>query len=175
MTITNGDHTSGSQYARTELREIYKPGKSDNWKLSDDNGLHVLNATVSVPSCATQNKKVTIGQIHTVGADIPVILELQWVNGWIQAMYSLKDSSVHKYLDHNFTSVSHQEFNYQVVVNKGTLSIEVDGKSMSANIQGWSPTPQYFKAGDYVQSNVGAYQCTAWFKRLCVTHGLTHC
>jgi len=174
-TITSGDHTSGSQYARSELREVYS-SSDDNWSLSANNGLHVLEATLEVTSCPTSNKVTTIGQIHTYNADIPVIVEMQWTDGKVRAMYSEKDSSVHKYQYFTFAdTVGNGLFSYKVLLDNGKLTLQVNGKGTTADVSGWSPTQQYFKAGDYVQSNVGDVLCTAKFSALCVKHGATSC
>lgn len=85
-TITSGNHTPGSKYARSELREIFSSSDPD-WSLPSKNGLHVLEATAQVTSCPTSNKKTTLGQIHTVDAKLPIVVELQWVDGKVVVMY----------------------------------------------------------------------------------------
>jgi len=101
---------------------------------------------------------------------------MQWTNGQVRAMYSQKDSSVHKYQYFTFPdTVGNGLFSYKVLLNNGKLTLQVNGKGTTVDVSGWSPTQQYFKAGDYVQSNVGAALCTAKFSALCVKHGATSC
>jgi len=174
-TITSGDHTSGSQFARSELREIFS-SSDPNWSLSSKNGQHVLEATAQVTSCPTSNKVTTLGQIHTVDADIPIIVELQWKNGKVSVMYSQKDSSDHKYQTFVFDDeVGSNLFHYKILVNNNKLTMTVNGQSKTTDISGWSGVKQYFKAGNYVQSYVGDVLCTAKFSTLCVKHGATSC
>jgi len=174
MSITNGVHTANSQYERSELREMAPGG---DWSISG-NSAHVLKATLSVPSCATDNNKVTIGQIHTnsPNAELPIVVELQWTAGRVSAMYSTKDSPVHKYLSHIFGTVGASKFDYTILIQNKKMIITVTGfPALTVDVSGWGSTPQYFKAGDYVQSNTGAYQCTVKFYSLCTGHGKSSC
>jgi len=149
-------------------------GSHGDWKLSDNGGKHVLHANLTVPSCSTENGKVTVGQIHTVDASLPIVIEMQWINGKASMMYSTKDSSVHKYKYHVFRDeVGHNNFYYTIVIDSGYLVVTVGGETFKVDVSGWGSTLQYFKAGDYVQSNVGNYMCTVSMSRLCVAHGKT--
>jgi len=174
-TITSGNHTPGSKYARSELREIFSSSDPD-WSLPSKNGLHVLEATAQVTSCPTSNKKTTLGQIHTVDAKLPIVVELQWVDGKVVVMYSQKDSKNHKYQYFTFNdNVGNGLFKYKILVNNGKMTMQVNSQSKTVDISGWTGTKQYFKAGNYVQSNVGDVLCTAKFSTLCVKHGATSC
>jgi len=166
----NGAHTSGSLYPRSELREL------KDWTIA---GTHQMNVTVRVTK-EPQNGAIVIGQVHVDGisGSCSVILELEWNSGTINAHVRDKSCNNVQFVVGKNIPLGAQ-FQYYVEVTNMALTVQTTYGSTTTSMKpysyNWSTYQMYFKAGDYVQSNVGAYKCTAWFKRLCVSHGLTHC
>ncbi|MEK1907524.1 MAG: polysaccharide lyase family 7 protein [Pseudomonas sp.] len=160
----NGSTTKNAKYPRSELRETYADGKLRNWKYTAaDNYLKATLKVTQVPSTG----KVVIGQIHNVeGDDPPIKLSYQYKSdtntGSIVAIYRQAPG-----LDTQSITVLKgvplgQNFSYTIrLTPSGTLAIYVKTPSTTAIKwtakldKAWAAQTMYFKAGNYVQDNVG--------------------
>lgn len=160
----DGTTTKNAKYPRSELRETYADGKLRNWKYQDANNF--LRATLKVTQVPSTGK-IVIGQIHNVeGTDPPIKLQYHYKpelkSGNISAIYRLKPgaSTVSATV---MTGVPlGQEFSYTIALTKaGTLAVyakmpHTDTVRWVAKLDSsWAAQTMYFKAGSYVQDNVG--------------------
>ncbi|HUI05467.1 MAG TPA: polysaccharide lyase family 7 protein [Verrucomicrobiae bacterium] len=152
-----GATTSGSDYPRTELRELLNPSDSSvNWV---GYGTHLMDAQcqmIQVPS----TKKVIIGQIHGYTGAARPLLKLQYNNGTIDALVKESPNSD---TDTHFPFPSNvglsNNITYQIKMADGLLSMVVNGSTQSVNVfqtdPAWTNQTLYFKAGNYCQDNSG--------------------
>ena len=160
----DGTTTKNAKYPRSELRETYADGKLRNWKYQDaDNFLRATLRVTQVPSTG----KIVIGQIHNVeGTDPPIKLQYQYKpdlkTGVISAIYRLQPgaSTVSATVLSNVPL--DQDFSYTIALTKsGTLAVyaktpSTDTKRWTVKLDpSWAAQTMYFKAGSYVQDNVG--------------------
>jgi PKD repeat protein len=151
----NGATTSGSSYPRSELRELINPSSSTvNWIPF---GTHVLDAQCKVLQ-VPGSKKVIIGQIHAYSSAALPTVKIYYNNGNVYG--TVKTNSTDDASDFKFPSVSVGLSNiitYQIKVVNGLVTIAYNNKTNSLNIFQSDPNytneTQYFKAGDYCQSN----------------------
>jgi hypothetical protein len=175
---TDGSHTSGSHYPRSELREMNGSGQERNWTI-DQGG--TLSATLrinevpqleqigagEIPAAIPQKVpgpgRIVIGQIH--GPD-DELCRLYYDNGVLyfnddksgekqeQASFALKDEAG------GMTQIPlGKSFSYKIAANAQgiTVSAVVDGRTYSASepiSAFWPGQELYFKAGAYVQVGV---------------------
>jgi len=161
----DGTTTKNAKYPRSELRETYADGKLRNWKYKDasNNNLRATLKVTQVPSTG----KVVVGQIHNVeGDDPPIKLQYEYSasakTGSIAAIYRLKpgiDTSKAVVLKNVPLGAT---FSYTITVTKGG-TLAVYAKTPTTETQkwtvkldpAWGAQTMYFKAGSYVQDNVG--------------------
>jgi hypothetical protein len=168
-----GATTSGSDYPRSELRELLNPDdNSVNWTGS---GTHIMDARCKV-TLVPSTKKVIIGQIHCFTGAARPLLKLQYNNGTIEAL--VKESPNSDTDTHfPFANVGlSNNIAYQFRVVDGVLSMIVNGATQSVNVfqtdPAWTNQGLYFKAGDYCQDNSGpgTEGAEVWFYSLAVCH-----
>jgi hypothetical protein len=150
-----GDTTSGSDYPRSELRELYS-STQNSW--FNTYGTAVLNGSLKVYQTPLTNK-VIIGQIH---GDVPnaVMLILEYISGSIEVHinYSpLVDKQV-KLVLANVGAPTSGLITYQLKMIPGAVFTTVNGVTQAMLIDqtaatGWANASVYFKAGDYCQGN----------------------
>lgn len=151
-----GATTEGSDYSRSELRELVDP--------ADDNvcwaapGTHVLNARCRVTEVPS-SQKVIIGQIHSSTGKAKPLIKLQFFKGRIEAL--IKESPT-KGKDHKLTFPDiglGNDFDYEIKFEDGLLSITVNDLAQSVEVYEmdaeWADQEFYFKAGAYVQDQEG--------------------
>ncbi|EMI19585.1 Alginate lyase 2 domain protein [Rhodopirellula maiorica SM1] len=168
-----GAKTEGTEYPRSELREMLDPGDpSVNWTAQ---GTHILDAECRI-SKIPSSSKVIIGQIHSYTGKAKPLVKLQYFKNRIEALVKVSPTAG-KDKKLTFPNI---EFNtaisYQFQLNDGLLTITVNGESQSQDIidsnSGWGDETFYFKAGVYVQDNEGdeSEGAQATFSKLAVTH-----
>ncbi|MGB6220533.1 polysaccharide lyase family 7 protein [Haloferula sp.] len=152
----NGATTEGSKYCRTELREVIDPNDDDVcWPAS---GTHILDARCRV-SAVPSSKKVIIGQIHSYSGKAKPLIKLQFFKNRVEAL--VKESpNKDKDLKLTFADVGlGNDFDYQIKLDNGLLSISVNDEVQSVNVYEsdpqWADQWFYFKAGSYVQDTDG--------------------
>ena len=158
----DGATTSGSNYARSELREM-KGETRAAWKLSEGG---TLTATLEVDAVPKKSDgtpgRIIVGQIH--GEDEELV-RLYYENG---KMYFMNDqagsgNSETKFLLKNASgqepSISlNEKFSYKIDAHGDTLKVDVyaDGQTYSSTSKinsVWQSDTFYFKAGLYLGVN----------------------
>jgi hypothetical protein len=167
-----GGTTSGSTFPRSELRELIDGrNSSSNWTAF---GTHILNAQCRIVQMATE-PHIIIGQIH--GYDASTLVKLQYKNGNIEA--AIRNSPTGS--DTRYTLISNHRpgdlITYQIKVVDGVVTVSANGatatKDVFASDAAWKAVTFYFKAGAYVQDNVGASTegGAVAFYQVAATHG----
>ncbi|WP_457093668.1 polysaccharide lyase family 7 protein [Microvirga sp. P5_D2] len=157
----DGATTSGSSYARSELREMNGTAKAA-WKLSTGG---FMSATLEVDAAPTrdgQGKKIVVGQIH--GEDDELV-RLYWNDN---KLYFANDLSGSDNKEHTFNfkaddgsapDVSlNEKFSYTINAKGSVLDVDIyaDGKVYHSHTtinSVWESDSFYFKAGAYLGAN----------------------
>jgi hypothetical protein len=177
-----GVTTSGSSYPRTELRETKPDGTLYNWNVLD--GTATLSATLAVNQVPSTGK-IVIGQIHDNGAGgikdeplIKLVYEYNSTTGTAAIVAQIRSTPTSSNTDYTLaTGIKlNTQFSYQIQLRSDlTLSVQINGVTQySKPIDPiWESQGLYFKAGAYVQDNVGTSTegGKVSFYALTVTHG----
>ena len=168
-----GGKTIGSDYPRCELRELFDPGDDNvNWT---GYGTHVINAQCRVTQIPS-SKKTIIGQIHSYTSNALPLVKLQFNKGKVEALVKQSpnsDTDTNLFLA---TAALGDPIVYQIKLEDGLLSVEVNGVNKSVDVfesdPAWTNQTFYFKAGNYCQDNAGATNegAMVWFYELNVAH-----
>jgi Ca2+-binding RTX toxin-like protein len=159
----SGATTSGSNYARSELRELESDGDRAFWNLSTGGTMTATLKVDAVPTLfgGTAGKEV-IGQIHG-GSD--ELVRLYWDNGTVYFKNDQAGSSNSelKFLLQNAAGETPdvsigETFSYYIDAHNSTLSVKVyaDGdvySSVTSINSVWQSDTFYFKAGVYLGVN----------------------
>jgi hypothetical protein len=151
-----GARTENTEYPRCELREVINPA-DDNvcWSAKGTHTMDVSCRVMEVPS----GQKVVIGQIHAYSGKASPLIKLQFFKGRIEAL--VKDKAKKgRDIKLTFPQVRlNKDFDYQIKLQDGVLSITVNGATQSENVfkldPSWADQTLYFKAGVYPQDNEG--------------------
>jgi hypothetical protein len=140
---TDGAHTSGSKFPRTELRQ------TTDFNIST--GSTSLAVTVAVLQTPKRNN-VVIGQLK---GENEQPIELRWIDGDIVA--SVK-TSYKQTKPENLTLVTGlkegRKFNYTMALQRGVVTITVNGSSKKVTFdKDWDADKVYWKFGNYCQDN----------------------
>lgn len=152
----NGATTPGSDFPRSELREMLDPSDSDvNWTAD---GIHILEAQCRVTEIPS-SEKVIIGQIHSRSGKARPLIKLQFHKEKVEALVKLspeqgKDQKL------AFPEVGmNKDIDYRIKLEDGLLSVTVNGGTQKVHIlendADWANQTFYFKAGAYCQDNEG--------------------
>jgi len=168
-----GATTEGTQFPRSELREMLQPGNPrNNWSFSGSHEMTACCQILEVPS----NPKVVIGQIHSYTGKSKPLVKLQYYKGRIEAL--VKESPT-KGKDKKLTFPDvdlSSDINWTIRLKDGVLAITVNGttqeEQISENDPAWAEQTFYFKAGAYPQDNEGEVSegARVSFSHLVVTH-----
>jgi len=121
-------------------------------------GTHLLQArcrVIEVPS----SQKVIIGQIHGYSGKAKPLIKLQFFKGRVEALVK-ENASKGKDLKLTFPDVGmDKDFDYEIKLQDGLLSITVNGSTQSVNVfeknPEWAKQTFFFKVGAYTQDNEG--------------------
>jgi hypothetical protein len=168
-----GGTTGGSDYPRSELRELVDPGNDNvNWT---GQGTHILMAECKVTKIPS-SQKIIIGQVHSFSGNARPLIKLQFNDGTIEALVKKSPNSD---TDIRFTFTSpglSNVISYQIKMVDGVLSMTVNDVERSVNVfqsdPAWADQTFYFKAGNYCQDNSGAANegAVVAFYQLSVAH-----
>ena len=159
-----GVTTSGSSYPRSELRETKPDGTLYNWNVLD--GTATLNATLAVNQVPTTGK-VVVGQIHDNGANgvtdeplIKLVYEYDSASGTGTIVAQIRSTPTSSNTDYTLaTGIKlNTQFSYQIQLRSDlTMSVQINGVTQYTKPidTSWESQGLYFKAGAYVQDNVG--------------------
>jgi hypothetical protein len=161
-----GVATGGSDYPRSELRELTRTGGEAAWPTS---GTNTLSATVKVTRVPDH---VCVGQIHTSG--LKPLLELYYyASGAI--VLGIEDTPTGGQTPHPIVSVPlGKEWSYEIGLSGSTITLVVDGSSQKFTMpSSFDGETMYFKAGDYDQTKSTSTTLGAQvqFYALAVSHG----
>lgn len=174
----NGATTSGSDYPRSELREVLDPGNDNvNWTLHDKS---VLQAKCAVQQVPDRTGKVVVGQIHGFQVDPLVKLVYRYSDtSRTGSVYALIDPTPHSKGDNVTLPLAsgiglNQAFSYEIDAGPSGLKMRVNSNPWVAYDvdPSWDDVDLYFKAGVYVQAS-GASRTDGGkvaFYRLVATH-----
>lgn len=160
---TDGATTSGSNYARSELREMAALGQEAGWKPAQGG---TMTATLSVNECPTASDgtpvKLVIGQVHGISNEL---VRLYYDNGQVYFVNDQAGSS-NTSLKFAFSDSSGKApqidlgeiFSYKIEVSASTvqLTLWADGNIYIASSvvnSIWANDLLYFKAGVYLGAN----------------------
>lgn len=137
-----GVTTSGSDYPRSELREMTDGGKKEaSW--SAKSGTHVMTITEAITALPPNKPEVVAGQIHDEEDDI-VMLRLSGKRLFVEA-----DGDDVGTLDPAYELGT--AFTTQFMATRGRIQVSYNGlKTVEIKRSGKN---YYFKAGCYTQSN----------------------
>jgi Ca2+-binding RTX toxin-like protein len=157
----DGATTSGSSYARSELREMNGTSKAA-WKLSTGGFMSATLEVDAAPMRDGQGKKIVVGQIH--GEDDELV-RLYWNDN---KLYFANDLSGSDNKEHTFNfkaddgsapDVSlNEKFSYTINAKGNVLDVDIyaDGKVYHSHTtinSVWQSDSFYFKAGAYLGAN----------------------
>lgn len=140
----NAVTTSGSNYPRSELREMTDSGKT-NAAWSSKSGTHTMILDETITAVPKTKKHVVAGQIHDDADDI-VVIRLEYPNLYI----NLDGKNVYT-LDSSYTLG--KKFNVKFVASGGQTQIYYNGSTDPVYTFTKDYSSAYFKAGAYTQAN----------------------
>lgn len=168
-----GATTEGTQFPRSELREMLQPGNPrKNWSFAGSHEMTARCRVLEIPS----DPKVVIGQIHSDTGKSKPLVKLQYYKGRIEAL--VKESPT-KGKDKKLTFPdvkTGSDINWKIRLKGGVLAITVNGTTQEEHIlendRAWADQTFYFKAGAYPQDNAGEVSegARVSFSQLVVTH-----
>jgi hypothetical protein len=136
-----GSTTSGSEYPRSELREMTHDGRSEaSW--SNRSGKHVMKVTQAITAVPRAKPHVVAGQIHDAEDDV-VMVRLEGKRLFVEA-----DGDEVGTLDPNY--VLGTKFTVTITATPKGIDTTYKGRTVSYDKVG---SGFYFKAGCYTQSN----------------------
>lgn len=138
----NAVTTSGSNYPRSELREMQNGGK-DRADWSSSSGTHSMSIDQAITAIPAKKPHVVAGQIHDSGDDV-IVIRLEG-----QSLYVNVDGKNEYTLDGGYTLG--KRFTVKFEVSGGQTKVYYNGAQAYTLDKSYSGA--YFKAGAYTQSN----------------------
>jgi Alginate lyase/RTX calcium-binding nonapeptide repeat (4 copies) len=169
-----GATTSGSNYARSELREM-NGSSTAAWKLSTGGTMSATLEVDAAPMRTGEGHKLVIGQIHGQNDEL---VRLYWQDNKLHFNNDLSGSDNK---EHSFTFAAddgsqpdvslHEKFSYTISVKNHDLNVDIyaDGKVYHSHTTVnavWDNDTFYFKAGAYLganETNGSGYGQTAFY------------
>lgn len=146
-TPVGGVHTSGSQYARTELREVNPDGSNAGWR--SDGTTRTFRAVYKVTHLPAGDREVTLFQIHN-GTTEAAAVRISDTGKAMQVVVRKNGHAQSPVLDPAY--VYGRSFDVQVSVND-RVRIWFNGRQrFDYPLSDLSGGPFYLKAGDYLQA-----------------------
>lgn len=140
----NGATTGGSNYPRSELREMTGNGtKEASW--SSRVGIHTMFLDLAITSIPKIKRHIVTAQIHDDNKDI-IVIRLDYPNLHIR----VGGKNLHT-LDPNYTLG--ERFTIKFVVNDGQTKVYYNNSSDPVYTLDKKYSNAYFKTGAYTQSN----------------------
>lgn len=136
----NGVTTKGSNYPRSELREMVN-GQRAAWDMGK--GTHSMVYTIACNHLPKNKPQVVMGQIHDKEDDV---VEVRLTGSHLELMH---DSTVYGTLLTTYKLGTFVEI--KIITEKGFIKVSCNEKTISVKHK--SPKGCYFKVGCYVQSN----------------------
>jgi hypothetical protein len=151
-----GRTSTGTDFPRSELRELLSNGSLAAWNGGDGND-HYMRWTPRITAVTEERPWVCFGQIHDASSDL-VRLQCQGSAGQttgldIVARYTKNNSETTVVLIDNGYNVGDSLGPCELLVRAGTLTVRIDG-ALLLTVGNMGVAGCYFKAGCYLQSNV---------------------
>lgn len=140
----NGSTTSGSDYPRSELREMTSNGKV-NASWSTSKGIHTMIINQAVTAAPKIKKDIVVGQIHDDNKDI-IVIRLNY-----PILHVRVDGKNVFILDSNYTFG--KKFSVKFEVSNNQTKIYYNDSLRPVYTLNKKYSNAYFKAGAYTQSN----------------------
>lgn len=144
----DGVTTSGSDNARTELRELFEAddeGKEVEASWSNEDGVHTMELDAAITATPAKYPSVVTAQIHD-GEDDVVLVKLRGSRLFVDA----DGGDFQRTLDDDYQLGA--KFTLRITASEGVIEVEYnDQKSVTYERSG---DTFYFKAGVYNQSNL---------------------
>lgn len=140
----NGVTTGGSNYPRSELREMKNNGGS-NASWSTTSGIHTMIFEQAITAVPLIKKDVVTAQIHDSSHDI-IAIRLRYPK-----LYITVGDSTGPTLDANY--ILGKRFTVKLEAGGGKIKIYYNGSSTPAYTLSKKKSGLYFKAGAYTHSN----------------------
>ncbi len=141
----NGVTTRGSNYSRSELREMTNNG-ADEASWSSNSGTHTMTISQSINTVPANTPQVVTGQIHNASNDISAF-RLEGTKLYVTE----GNNNHHKLVTSNY--MPNTRFETKFVVSGGQIKAYYNGVLQTTISTGFSGA--YFKAGAYPQANCG--------------------
>ncbi|MBP9719460.1 MAG: polysaccharide lyase family 7 protein [Candidatus Levybacteria bacterium] len=136
--------TSGSNYPRSELREMTNNGTQQaSW--SSSTGIHTMTVDQAITAVPTTKKHVVAGQIHDADDDV-IVIRLEYPK-----LYVNVDGDNVVTLEENYQLG--KRFTVKFVAQNGQTKVYYNGNTTPAYTLTKDYIGAYFKAGAYTQSN----------------------
>ena len=140
----NGVTTSGSNYPRSELREMTNNGQEKaSW--SSNSGTHTLFLDQAITAVPKKKKHVVAGQIHDKKDDV-IVIRLQYPDLYV----NVDGKNVYK-LDSSYALGKRFTVQFQVIGNQTKVYYNNSADAVHTLNKDYSGA--YFKTGAYTQSN----------------------
>lgn len=139
----NGITTDGSDYPRTELREMTDSETKASW--SSENGKHSLYIDQAITAVPSTKQDVVAGQIHDDERDI-IAIRLDY-----PVLHIRINGTNVRTLDANYTLG--KRFNIRFEVNDNQTNVYYNNSTEPVYTLSKNYSGAYFKAGVYTQSN----------------------
>ncbi len=140
----NGITTKGSNYPRSELREMTNSGvKNASW--NSISGVHSMFLDEAITALPSKKKHIVAGQIHDAQSDI-IVIRLE-----NRSLYINVDGDNKHRLDSNYSLG--KRFTIKFVVKNGQTAVYYNSSSNPVYTLNKEYSGAYFKAGAYTQSN----------------------
>jgi hypothetical protein len=155
----NGATTStGTHYARSELRELLQDGKT-NQAFKASTGTHILSGSSKVTHLPAHRPYACLAQMHDASSDCIMIMcdngNGNFVVGGTQALWcKIMGSYTSTPLLTPYTLGT--EFSWQFKLVNGVLTVSINGTvklTDSTTFTSQTASDKYFKAGMYVQAS----------------------
>lgn len=143
--------TKGSNYPRSELREMTNNGQT-NASWSSTVGRHTMTVEQAITAVPKTKQHVVAGQIHDADDDI-IVIRLEYPNLYI----NVDGKNVYT-LDSNYTLGKRFQFSFDVANGKTSVYYNNSSKPVYTLTQTYRGA--YFKAGVYTQSNCSKEKST---------------
>lgn len=164
---TSGEaRIKGNKYCRTELRELWKGGKSnsDNWFM--DKGTHILESTLQVERCGGDGQTI-VAQIHGKSTkefrNSPATVKVKWDNGRLIIAHYERPRNRGEWISSyskkvTIGAVDNEIFTIKLMVKKGKLyyALDCEAKGVAKDYtflydfrKNGYKYANYFKTGNY--------------------------
>jgi hypothetical protein len=153
-----GAHTSGSSFARCELREMNSHGTKAAW--ATNVGTHQMDSGIMVLKAPAARPRIIVGQIHTASEAFIIVFWDNGVLGW--TLNSAGQGSIGKV-------ALNTRFTLRLLVTGNNVKILINGVQ-KVNRKVSTRSTCYFKTGCYLQTATGTDYGQVDINSLSVSH-----